>query len=84
MNRFLSLETKHVKQPQLYAQYSAFMQEYLDLKYMAPASSSQHSIFITYYIPRHCVLKLENLTTKLRVVFTPPLVCLVRPRSMTN
>ena len=69
MNRFLSLGTKFVKHPQLYTQHSAFIQEYLDLKHMEPVSPPQHSTFTIYYIPHHCVLKPENLTTKLRVVF---------------
>ncbi|XP_063902582.1 uncharacterized protein LOC135122314 [Zophobas morio] len=68
INRFLHLEAKLLKQPQLYAQYSKFMQEYLEFNHMEPVLPPDDTI-ATYYIPHHCVLKPASLSTKLRVVF---------------
>ncbi|XP_063914797.1 uncharacterized protein LOC135131147 [Zophobas morio] len=68
INRFLHLEAKLLKQPQLYAQYSKFMQEYLEFNHMEPVLHPDDTI-ATYYIPHHCVLKPASLSTKLRVVF---------------
>ncbi|XP_063923045.1 uncharacterized protein LOC135137352 [Zophobas morio] len=69
VQRFLWLEKRLQRNPELYQQYSAFMQEYLDLNHMelADVPSGDSSAF--FYIPHHSVLKPDSLTTKLRVVF---------------
>ncbi|XP_066141168.1 uncharacterized protein [Euwallacea fornicatus] len=70
LNRLYAIERRLAKTHELGTAYRAFMQEYKDLGHMTevprePTSSE----FPIYYIPHHCVQKLESMTTKLRVVF---------------
>ncbi|XP_033150744.1 uncharacterized protein LOC108603731 isoform X1 [Drosophila busckii] len=67
VRRFKSLESKLSKNSTLKSQYMAFIKEYLDLGHMSQ-SSRQHSL-PQFYLPHHCVQKLDSSTTKLRVVF---------------
>lgn len=68
LKRFHSLERKLVKNPELLAQYSTFMADYLHSGHMSlvPLSELPSGKF---YIPHHCVLRPDSVTTKLRVVF---------------
>ena len=68
LSRFKNLERKFVKSPGLKEQYSAFIQEYLELKHMTAVSSLPSDLPI-YFLPHHCVHKIDSTTTKLRVVF---------------
>ncbi|KAL7725853.1 hypothetical protein ACLKA6_014887 [Drosophila palustris] len=68
LRRFKSLERKLDRDDQLRNSYVEFMDEYIALGHM----SVVHGVDLTnphYYIPHHCVLRPESLTTKLRVVF---------------
>lgn len=70
LKRFIAMERKLQRQPQLKAQYVQFMDEYLALGHMIRIDEQlipQHTS--CYYIPHHYVLKHSSLTTKLRVVF---------------
>ncbi|XP_063931848.1 uncharacterized protein LOC135143838 [Zophobas morio] len=69
VQRFLWLEKRPQRNPELYQQYSAFMQEYLALNHMEPADVPSGDSSAFFYIPHHSVLKPDSLTTKLRVVF---------------
>ncbi|XP_022166687.1 uncharacterized protein LOC111031163, partial [Myzus persicae] len=62
--RFLNLERKFIKDPEVYEQYRAFMREYEDLGHMQLASRPGK-----YHIPHHAVIKRSDKTIKLRVVF---------------
>lgn len=68
LRRFLSLERRLLATPDIYKQYSNFIQEYLTSDYLerVPVDSTLKHIF---YIPHHCVFKPSSSTTKLRVVF---------------
>ncbi|XP_043065437.1 uncharacterized protein LOC122320892, partial [Drosophila ficusphila] len=66
--RFLNLEHKLQRHPQLKSQYSAFIREYLDLNHMSLVSKDSIGL-CQYYLPHHCVFKKDSTTTKLRVVF---------------
>ncbi|XP_050295693.1 uncharacterized protein LOC126735668 [Anthonomus grandis grandis] len=67
---FLLLEKRLIKFPTLYAAYSNFMREYCDMGHMSVApSSSRFSPKPTCFLPYHCVLKPESVSTKLRVVW---------------
>ena len=68
INRFLSLEKRLLKQPNVYSQYKDFMQDYLDLNHMELVTDNNNSQSV-YYLPHHCVIKPDSQTTKLRVVF---------------
>ncbi|XP_050315538.1 uncharacterized protein LOC126750080 [Anthonomus grandis grandis] len=68
LRRLYSLENRIYKDSSLLQGYKCFMQEYLDSGYMSLISSNQHNSN-TYYIPHHCVIKEESVSTKLRVVF---------------
>ncbi|XP_071573556.1 uncharacterized protein [Temnothorax nylanderi] len=70
LKRFIAMERKLQKQPQLKAQYVQFMSEYLALGHMVRIDEQQIPQHTPrYYIPHHYVLKDSSLTTKLRVVF---------------
>ncbi|XP_063994422.1 uncharacterized protein LOC135171779 [Diachasmimorpha longicaudata] len=67
-NRFHSLQRKFRRNPELEKQYSAVMQEYLDLGHMSE-SREDPSEEKGFYLPHHAVIKATSLTTKVRVVF---------------
>ncbi|XP_044249355.1 uncharacterized protein [Drosophila takahashii] len=66
--RFASLERRLSRNANLRAEYTKFMDEYERLGHMelvtSPLLNEPH-----YYIPHHCVFKLNSRSTKLRVVF---------------
>lgn len=68
LKRFYNLEKRLNTNDNLREQYCAFMKEYIDLNHMRIVTNS-----ITnqdeYFLPHHAVIKNDNLTTKLRVVF---------------
>ncbi|XP_063984484.1 uncharacterized protein LOC135166291 [Diachasmimorpha longicaudata] len=66
--RFRSLMRKFQRNPELQKQYSAVMQEYIDLGHMSeiPQNIEDENCF---YLPHHAVVKETSLTTKVRVVF---------------
>lgn len=55
--------------PSLKAAYSAFIAEYLQLGHMEEVSNNPTSTTFSYFLPHHCVVRPDSLTTKLRVVF---------------
>lgn len=65
--RFYSLENRLSKNPPLKAQYTDFINEYIALNHMTLLPNP--NINSGFFLPHHCVLKQESLTTKLRVVF---------------
>jgi hypothetical protein len=70
LRRFLYLEKKLSRDPDLKQQYSAFIQEYIDLGHMKlsePATEPDASN--EYFLPHHAIIKPDSSTTKLRVVF---------------
>ena len=63
-----SLMRRLARDPDIGQQYDDFMNQYLNLGHMTevpPADVRR----IKYYIPHHCVLRPDSVTTKLRVVF---------------
>uniref|UniRef100_A0A2S2P1X6 Integrase catalytic domain-containing protein n=1 Tax=Schizaphis graminum TaxID=13262 RepID=A0A2S2P1X6_SCHGA len=64
LNRLYNLERRLMKDPELYSAYKQFMNEYLSLGHMQPAS-----IPGKYFIPHHAVAKRNNGKLKIRVVF---------------
>lgn len=77
LKRFHSLENRLLKNPSLYKEYCAFMKDYLDNNHMTPIKLDALNLSSDriYYIPHHCVLKLDSTTTKLRVVFDASSKC---------
>lgn len=69
MRRFLSLEKRLSRQPELKVEYSKFMSEYLSLDHMRKVSISLDTITPHFYLPQHAVIKGSSTTTRLRVVF---------------
>ncbi|XP_058817497.1 uncharacterized protein LOC131680803 [Topomyia yanbarensis] len=69
--RFLSLERRLTANPVLKEAYSEFIHEYAQLGHMKLindiADSDRSSP--SYYLPHHCVVRPDSITTKLRVVF---------------
>ncbi|XP_076246260.1 uncharacterized protein LOC143186468 [Calliopsis andreniformis] len=68
--RFLNLEAKFRRNPDLKTQYVEFMREYEALDHMS-LISNMHSIETNsvYYLPHHAVFKESSTTTKVRIVF---------------
>lgn len=66
--RFKSLLRKFKRNPEFERQYTAVMQEYLDLGHMSKLSEDSPE-GEGFYLPHHAVIKESSLTTKLRVVF---------------
>ncbi|XP_065086855.1 uncharacterized protein LOC135708683 [Ochlerotatus camptorhynchus] len=67
--RFYSLERRLNASPALKEAYSAFIHEYEQLGHMKLIDDSLPSSGATYYLPHHCIIKPDSMTTKLRVVF---------------
>ncbi|XP_065082433.1 uncharacterized protein LOC135704851 [Ochlerotatus camptorhynchus] len=68
--RFLSLERRLDREPEIKQQYACFMHEYEDLGHMRAITVDDSEASNTvYYIPHHCVVKPTSTSTKLRVVF---------------
>lgn len=70
LKRFLTLERKLDKQPELKEQYAQFIREYEQLGHMREVHEDPNEApGLVYYLPHHCVLRPTSTTTKLRVVF---------------
>lgn len=69
--RFFSLENKLLKNEYLYSQYKDFIKEYLSLNHakVVPLTFFNEKGDNKYFLPHHCVIRNDSLTTKLRVVF---------------
>ncbi|XP_057659301.1 uncharacterized protein LOC130895773 [Diorhabda carinulata] len=69
--RFLSLENRIHKNPELFSEYSKFISEYVNLghaKYVTlNLTNSKNEL--KYFIPHLCVIREQSISTKLRVVF---------------
>ncbi|XP_072379162.1 uncharacterized protein [Diabrotica undecimpunctata] len=71
LKRFINLENRLLKNENTFAQYKSFISEYLFLEHarIVPLSLTNENLENKYFLPHHCVVKEESLTTKLRVVF---------------
>lgn len=68
--RFLQVERRLMKDPEIRKQYNLFMSEYIQLNHMKEVIiHNENKDLASYYMPHHPVLKESSLTTKLRVVF---------------
>jgi len=68
--KFLTLEQRLLKQPQLKKDYSDFLEEYVQLGHMSPLCEADvRKESPNFYMPHHAVLKETSSTTKLTVVF---------------
>ncbi|XP_070075705.1 uncharacterized protein [Drosophila takahashii] len=56
------------RKPEVRAQYSAFIREYLNLNHMSVVPRDSINL-CKYFLTHHCVFKEDSTTTKLRVVF---------------
>lgn len=69
IRRFKNLEKRLKREPALKKEYMEFIHEYEALGHMRELSNSESTTWPNYYLPHHCVIKEDNSTTKLRVVF---------------
>lgn len=68
--RFMMLERRLIKNPEIKQMYDAFIDEYLALGHGVEIDSSdKNDSEFVYYLPHHCVVKPDSSSTKLRVVF---------------
>lgn len=65
--RFLNLESRFSKQPELKKSYSEFIHEYADLGHLT--ESSIHKPENAFFLPHHPVIRTKSESTKLRVVY---------------
>ncbi|XP_071580238.1 uncharacterized protein [Temnothorax nylanderi] len=68
LRQLIKLEAKLSKVPTIKEQYVSFLREYEKLGHMTELKDVQMNE-AAYYLPHHCVLRSESLTTKIRVVF---------------
>lgn len=69
LRRFTHLESKLYKNPQLHTAYSNFLKDYMDQHFISEVPRDEYCSQSAYYLPHHCVLKPESVSTKIRVVF---------------
>lgn len=69
--RFLNLEKRFEKNPELFTKYRDFIHEYINLNHarIIPLSLKNELHENKYFLPHHCVLRESSQSTKLRVVF---------------
>ncbi|KYN24375.1 hypothetical protein ALC57_04022 [Trachymyrmex cornetzi] len=68
--RLVNLETRLQRVPAVRDQYVAFLQDYNELGHMGHMTKKDsHNENIAHYLPHHCVIRTESLTTKVRVIF---------------
>ncbi|KAB0798916.1 hypothetical protein PPYR_06796 [Photinus pyralis] len=68
--RFLSLEKRFQRDPHLKKEYTAFIEEYLELGHAKDITNDARLLEKRrYYFPHHCVIREDKSTTKYRVVF---------------
>lgn len=69
--RLLSLEKKFARNLNLKQKYSEFIEEYKSLGHMSKIDTDNiHNLETNvFYLPHHCVINENSVTTKLRVVF---------------
>ncbi|XP_033231493.1 uncharacterized protein LOC117182504, partial [Belonocnema kinseyi] len=61
--RFLNLERKLKRKPELKKEYTAFMTEYEKLGHMSKELDESYSP-VSYYMPHHCVVRNDSLSTR--------------------
>ncbi|XP_036150741.1 uncharacterized protein LOC118648525 [Monomorium pharaonis] len=69
LKRLQGLERRLARSPQLRAQYSQFMAEYLTLGHMRRVDITANEDIRAFYLPHHCVFKTSEPSSKIRVVF---------------
>ncbi|XP_071579211.1 uncharacterized protein [Temnothorax nylanderi] len=67
--RFLALERRFAKNPDLKAEYVKFMRNYQEQDHMSVVSDDEDQESESYVLPHQAVLRPDSVTTKLRVVF---------------
>ncbi|XP_014294925.2 uncharacterized protein LOC106693143 [Microplitis demolitor] len=68
LRRFYALERKFQQKPDVRDDYVTFLNEYISLGHMSLAND-QEAKNKGFFLPHHAVLKEDNVTTKVRVVF---------------
>ncbi|XP_039303428.1 uncharacterized protein LOC120357330 [Solenopsis invicta] len=69
LKRLFFLERRFRRDPQLKIQYSQFVDEYLSLDHMRLINALPEGRSVNFYLPHHCVYKVTDQSSKLRVVF---------------
>lgn len=69
IKRFLLLENKFKKQPEIKQRYSEVIHEYLDLGHMKRLDKNEMNSADAVYLPHHAVIREDKSTTKVRIVF---------------
>lgn len=69
LRRLCQLERRLSSNPDLRESYSDFLKDYISSNHMSVVPIVEHHSPKAIYIPHHCVLRPDSLTTRLRVVF---------------
>ncbi|XP_033221186.1 uncharacterized protein LOC117175587 [Belonocnema kinseyi] len=67
-HRLFNLEKRFTKQLEIHKEYSKFIIEYIELGQMKRINCKIDAT-PSFYLPRHCVIRAESVSTRLRVVF---------------
>lgn len=69
IRRLRQLEHRLVTKPDISSSYSEFLKDYLQSGHMSLVPQKECQSKTAIYIPHHCIIRPDSLTTKLRVVF---------------
>lgn len=69
VRRLQSLRRRLSSNAELNKEYVNFLKEYLELGHMKEILPDHRETVKSYYMPHHCVIRPDSMTTKLRVVF---------------
>ncbi|XP_073953501.1 uncharacterized protein [Choristoneura fumiferana] len=71
LQRFLNLEKRFKKEPQLFEQYKEFIHQYVALGHGSVINIDKYDLTKdpVFFLPHHAVIRLDKKTTKCRVVF---------------
>lgn len=69
LKRFLMLERRLMKNPEVKQQYSEVIDDYLELNHMESVPNHERDNNTAVYLPHHAVVRNDKVTTKVRIVF---------------
>lgn len=69
LRRFIHLENRLYKNPEIRSVYSNSITEYIENKIISCVDFADYQSASAFYLPHHCVIKPDSVSTKLRIVF---------------
>lgn len=69
LRRFIHLENRLYKNPEIRSVYSNSIKEYIEIQIISYVDFADYQSTSAFYLPHHCVIKPDSVSTKLRIVF---------------